>query len=106
MKTLSHHVAKILPGWTDGVEDAGEITSRIFVWLDGFLVSIPCFRVRETLIKILFAGDLVFVERLELGDIAHRPPFIPPDALNLHIARGPDDKVAPFTATAAIAHWI
>ena len=41
MKTLGHHVAKKLPGGTDGVEDAGEIAGRMFVWFDGFLVIFP-----------------------------------------------------------------
>ena len=67
MKTLCPHVATILRGRTDGVEDAGEMPGWMFVGLEGLLVSIPCCRVRETNIEILFAGDLVFVERLEVG---------------------------------------
>ena len=76
VKTLGHHVAEILRGGTDWVEDAGEFSSRMFVWFEGLLVSVLCRQIRFALIEIIFAGDLVFVERLELGDVAHRPPFI------------------------------
>ena len=55
MKTLSHHVAEIFSGGTDGVEDAAEIAGRMFVWFEGFFLNIPCCRVRFTLVEILFA---------------------------------------------------
>ena len=53
-----------------------------------------CCRLRFTLIEILFAEDVVLLERLPLGDRAHRPPMIARDALNLDIAQVPHDKVA------------
>ena len=39
---------------------------------------------------------MLLVERLELGDMAHRPPHVDVDAMHLPIARGRDDIVAPF----------
>lgn len=45
--------------------------------------------------EIIFADDAVFVERLELSDIAHRQPMVARDALYPHIARGPFHEIAP-----------
>ena len=81
--------------WTYGVEDAGEITGGIVLWNVAFLICIHCCHVRFAFIEVIFDDYLVFVERLEPGYIAQRPPMMARDALNLHLARSPADKSTP-----------
>ena len=95
IKTLGHNVTEILRGGHDGMKDAGEIACAMFLLLEAFVVSIQACEIRVNLFEIHFGDDVLFVELLELGDIAHRPPMIARDALNLHIARGPDNEITP-----------
>ena len=106
LKTVGHDATEILHCGTEGVEDAGEIAGWMFVWFEVFLVGMLRCHVREPLVEILFADHVVLLERLELGDIAHRSPIVPEDALRLHIARGPDNRFAPLPATEGIVPWI
>ena len=87
-----------LSGRSDGVEDAGEVSGKVLVRLQRILI---CTRIRGVRFPrrrfcVLLAHQVMIVEILETGDIAHRPPIVDIDALYLHSPCCPDHKIAPL----------
>ena len=61
VESLDDEVAEVHRGRTDGVEDAGDIASRVFKWFVRFLLAVLCCLIRITLIKVLLVDDVVFL---------------------------------------------
>ena len=92
MESWENELAEVQCGGTNAMEeDASQIACRMVVWFEALLVGIlRC----QILVNVLFPDNVLLVELLELGNIAHRQTIVVIDVLHRHIDLGPDDEVA------------
>ena len=98
MEDLDQEMTEELPGRSNGVEDAGEISGRVLEPLQRIPVTtrIRGVRVPPRRFGVLLAHEVAIGETLEAGEIAHRPPTVDKDPLYLHSPWCPHHEIAPL----------